>query len=82
MKQILFFALIAIAITSCTPKSAMMTKVVVLDSYDDIEVVENQYMYKVNVISYGVTDSYADWKLHEQGDTILIHDRWRNYEIR
>ena len=81
MRKIIFFALVAIATISCTPKSAMMTKAIVLDGYNDIEVVEHQYMYKVKVPAYGITDSYSDWRLHEQGDTILIQDRWRKYEI-
>jgi len=71
-----------IAIASCTPKSAMMTKAIVLDGYDDIEVVNNQYLYKVSVPAYGIVSSHADWKLYDQGDTILIHDRWRNYDVQ
>ena len=79
---VILLAIIGLLAFSCTPKSAMMTKAVILDSYDDIEVVNNQYMYKVKVPTYGIVDSYGDWKLHEQGDTILIQDRWRNCEIQ
>ena len=89
MKQrfvLLVIAVIALlltaAFTSCTTRNTEMTKVVILDSYDDLEVIEGQYMYRVNVISYGVTESIADWKLHECGDTILVHDTWRKYDIK
>ena len=82
MKQIPFFILVMIAMLSCTPKSAMMTKAIILDGYDDIEVVENKYLYKVSVPAYGIVESHTDWRLYERGDTILIHDRWSKYQIK
>jgi len=78
---IITFALAAF-VSSCTPKSAMLTRAVILDDYDDIEVVGDEYMYKIYVPTYGITHSYGDWKLHEKGDTLLIHDQWRNYSIK
>lgn len=82
IRRLFFVLLVAVAVASCTPKSAYVTKAVILDGYNDIEVVENRYLYKVYVPAYGIMDSYADWKLYDQGDTILISDKWHSYEIK
>ena len=80
MKKTIFFTLLVIAIASCTPKSAMMTKAVVLDSKP--RATDAQMWYYVNVPTYGIKDRVVTYALYEIGDTILIHDKWRNYEIR
>ncbi len=82
IEAIIITLALSMLVASCTPKSAMVTKAVILDSYDDIEVVGDEYMYRIYVPTYGITHSYGDYQLYEQGDTILIHDRWRNYDIK
>ena len=77
---ILFLALMCAVSTSCTPKSAMWTKAVVLDSKP--RATDAQMWYYVNVPTYGIKDRVVTYALYEIGDTILIHDKWRNYEIR
>ncbi len=74
---ILFLALVS---ASCTPKSAMMTKAVILDSKP--RTTDSQMWYYVNLPTYGIKDRIVMYGLYEIGDTILIHDKWRNYEIR
>ena len=80
MKKILFFALVAIATLSCTPKSAMMTKAVILDSKP--RATDAQMWYRIELPSYGIKTSVVTYELFEAGDTVLVHDKWRNYEIR
>lgn len=72
--------IIVMAVTSCTPKSAMMTKAVIMDS--ELRATDSQTSYKVEVLSYDVIDYFVAYQKYEIGDTILIHDKWRNYEIR
>jgi len=72
--------LVIVMFSSCTPKSAMMTKVVIIDSKPRAS--DAQTTYKVNVLSYGITDFVVAYARYEQGDTVLIHDKYRNYEIR
>jgi hypothetical protein len=76
---IVILAIVA-GITSCTPKSAMMTKAVIIDS--DPRAIDAQTSYKVALLSYDVIDYFIAYQKYETGDTILIHDKWRNYEIR
>lgn len=85
MKRLYIIGLILVAMmSSCniTPRNAYQTKAVILDSYNDIEVIGDQYMYRIYVPTYGITHSYGDYQLYEQGDTVLIHDVWRNYDIK
>ena len=79
LSLIVILAIVA-GITSCTPKSAMMTKVVIIDSKP--RSIDAQTTYKVSVLSYGITDFVVAYSKYEQGDTILVHDKYRNYEIR
>lgn len=79
---ILFLALMCALSTSCTPKSAMSTKVVILDNYEDIDVSGGNYKYKVKFITYDVVDYVYTPLLFTQGDTIITHDKFRNQEIR
>jgi hypothetical protein len=80
MKKIIFFALVAIATLSCTPKSARMTKAVIIDSKP--RAVDAQTTYKVELPAYGISDFVVAYHKYEVGDTVLIHDKYRNYEIR
>ena len=80
MKRILFFALIAIATLSCTPKSAMITKAVVLDNKFEESV--GQYNTKLVLIEYGVVDYQFSYQNYEIGDTICVHDPYRNSKIQ
>jgi len=82
LKNIIIALIVGVMLASCTPKSAMQTKAIILDDYDDIEVINKQYVYKVKVPAYGIVASHHDWRLHDQGDTILIHDRWRDLDIK
>ncbi len=80
MKKLTFFVLMAIAMLSCTPKSAMMTRAVIIDS--ELRIVDSQTNYKVALLSYDIVDYIVDYRKYEAGDTILVHDKYRNYEIR
>jgi hypothetical protein len=80
MRKTIFFTLLVIATLSCTPKSAMMTKAVIIDSTP--RAVDSQTRYKVALLSYDVVDYVVAYAEYEAGDTILIHDKYRNYEIR
>ena len=80
MKRILFFALIAIATLSCTPKSAMITKAVVLDNKFEESV--GQYNTKLVLIEYGVVYYQFSYQNYEIGDTIFVHDPYRNSKIQ
>ena len=66
--------------SSCTPKSAMMTKAVILDSKP--RTTDTKTWYRVNVITYGIKDQIVVYAIHNIGDTILIHDRYRDLDIR
>jgi hypothetical protein len=65
---------------SCTPKSAMRARAVVLDSKPRIS--DSMITYKVRVLHYNITDFVSVYQQYEVGDTILIYDKYRNYEIR
>jgi len=82
MRQLLLLVAISIVlvVTSCTPKSAMMTKAVILDSKP--RTTDTQTWYYVKLLTYDVKDRVVMYGSWDVGDTILIHDRWRNYEIR
>jgi len=74
---ILFLAFIS---ASCTPKSAMMTKAVILDSKP--RTTDAQTWYYVNLLTYDIKDRVVMYGSWEVGDTILVHDRWRNLDIQ
>jgi len=76
---ILFLAFMC-ALSSCTPKSAMWTKAVVIDSKP--RATDAQTSYKIHLFKYRVTDYFVTYQTYDIGDTILVHDRWRNYDIR
>lgn len=79
LSLIVILAIVA-GITSCTPKSAMNTKVVVLDATQLS--IEGRLEYKVRYISYDVVDYiYTPFEFTE-GDTIMVHDKYRNRDIR
>lgn len=81
MKRTIFFAIIAIVtLFSCTPESSKMTKAVILDSRE--RVTDAQTHYVVYLPSYKVKDYVIMYPEFEIGDTILIHDRWRNFKIQ
>ena len=80
MKKIIFFALIAIATLSCTPESAKMTKAVVLDN--KFEEAVGQYNTKLVYLEYGVVDYQFSYQNYEKGDTIMVHDIYRNCEVQ
>lgn len=77
---ILFLVFMCAMMSSCTPKSAMMTRAVIIDSKP--RTTDAQMWYYVNLPTYGIKDRVVSYALYEVGDTILIHDKWRNYEIR
>jgi hypothetical protein len=79
---IVLFLIVLCAMSSCTPKSAMSTKVVVLDGYENIDISGGNYKYKVKFITYNVVDYVYTPLLFDQGDTIITHDKFRNQEIR
>ena len=79
-KKIIFFALIAIAMLSCTPKSAMTTKAVVLQT--QWSSASMQHKMKVKYLSYGVVDVTFTTFEYEVGDTIFIHDKFQSRSIK
>ena len=87
IQAIIITLAVAAFVSSCIPTGIMQTKAIILDNHDNInypttEVVENEYMYRIYLPSYGITYFYADWQLYEKGDTVLIYDQWRNYNIK
>ena len=82
MRNSLFFTFMVIAImSSCTPKSAMTTKAVVLDCVPE-KTSSGHIQYKLKYISYGVVDYDFSFYQYEIGDTILVHDRFRGRDIK
>jgi len=80
MKKLIFFAIIAIAMLSCTPKSAMVTRAVVLDNKYEESV--KQYNTKFYLIEYGVVDYQLTYSNYEAGDTVFVHDSYYSCEIK
>ena len=80
MKKIIFFALIAIATLSCTPKSARTTKAVIVDSNPGS--VLGTWKYKLAYIEYGVVDFKINNELFNVGDTIFVHDKYQGRSIK
>ena len=77
MRKILFFALVAIAITSCgPPKSQQRTKAVVLDFKQTGQT--GTFKYKVKYLKYDVVDFEFAMVGYDVGDTIFIHDKFNN----
>lgn len=72
--------------TSCTPRSERyalqtLTRAVVLDSHNDIDVVEGYYKYKIRYVKYDVVDYVLDRKLYDRNDTILVADKYYHNTI-
>lgn len=58
----------------------MQTRAVILDSKP--RTTDAQTWYYIYLPTYDVKDRivmYGAWNI---GDTILVHDRWRNYDIQ
>ena len=84
----LLLAVIVMA-SACTSKSAEaykaaqnLTKVVILDTHQDVDITPGYYKYKVKFIKYDVVDYVRDRRLYDQNDTILTVDKYYNHQIR
>jgi len=77
MRKIIFFALVAIAITSCgTPKSQQRTKAVVLDFTQTGQT--GTFKYKLRFLEYNVVDFEFALVGFDIGDTIYVHDKFNH----
>ena len=74
---VMLFTLFIIIAGSCASKNVTVndqyfTKVVILSSY----ATDNYYRYKVNYIHYGVVNYIVDRNFFNNGDTILVGNRY------
>ena len=78
---VMIIMLLALIASSCTPKSQMMTKAVVLDCSPE-KTSTGHVQYRLKYLSYDVVDYDFNYFQYEIGDTIIVHDKFRNTDIQ